>query len=73
MSIWSADAANDWNLEQGWLVGCNLLPSSAINQLEMFQQDTFDLDTIKRELGWAKDLGSLQMLNLIQEILKKLR
>jgi hypothetical protein len=40
-----------------WLVGCNFVPSTAINQLEMWQADTFDLPTIDRELGWAEGLG----------------
>ena len=40
-----------------WLVGCNFAPSTAINQLEMWQADTFDPVTIDRELGWAEDLG----------------
>src|SRR5215471_15669129 len=34
-----------------------VLPSTAINQLEMFQADTFDPKTIDRELGWAQSLG----------------
>ena len=54
---WSKEKANSWYEEQPWLVGCNFLPSSAINQLEMFQEDTFDEKTIERELDWAKDLG----------------
>ena len=54
---WSKEKATSWYTEQPWLVGCNFLPSSAINQLEMFQEDTFDEKTIERELDWAKDLG----------------
>ena len=54
---WSSDKAQTWYRESGWLVGCNFLPSTAINQLEMFQADTFDLATIDRELGWAQSLG----------------
>ena len=57
MSIWSREKAFNWYNKQDWLVGCNFLPSSAINQLEMFQKETFDLETIHRELGWARDLG----------------
>jgi hypothetical protein len=38
-------------------VGCNFLPSNAINQLEMWQAETFDPATIDRELGWAAGLG----------------
>lgn len=54
---WTPQQANEWYRTQPWLVGCNFSPSSAINQLEMWQPDTFDLPTIDRELGWAQDLG----------------
>ena len=40
-----------------WRFGCNFTPSTAINQLEMWQADTFDLPTIDRELGWAEKIG----------------
>ena len=50
---WSVEEARAWYREQPWFVGCNYIPSSAINQLEMWQADTFDLPTIDRELGWA--------------------
>jgi hypothetical protein len=39
------------------LVGCNFTPSSAGNQLEMWQAETFDPETCDRELGWAASLG----------------
>jgi hypothetical protein len=54
---WSKEKANAWYAEQPWLVGCNFIPSTAINQLEMWQADTFDPKTIDRELGWARGLG----------------
>lgn len=54
---WSKEKANAWYKKTGWLVGCNFGPSTAINQLEMWQGDSFDLKTIKRELGWCADLG----------------
>jgi Cellulase (glycosyl hydrolase family 5) len=54
---WTPTKANEWYDAQPWLVGCNFLPSTAINQLEMWQADTFDPDTIDRELGWAESLG----------------
>jgi hypothetical protein len=54
---WSKEQAADWQKERPWLVGCNFIPSTAINQLEMWQADTFDTKTIDRELGWAHDLG----------------
>jgi hypothetical protein len=54
---WSKDKANAWYGKLPWLVGCNFIPSTAINQLEMWQADTFDPKTIDRELGWAQGLG----------------
>src|SRR5680860_267429 len=54
---WSTEKAQAWQEEKGWLVGCNFSPSTAINQLEMWQEETFDPETIDRELGWAEDLG----------------
>ena len=57
MSVWSPEQSIDWYEKQGWLVGCNFLPSSCINQIEMFQEETFDLTEITTELSWAKNLG----------------
>lgn len=54
---WSVEEANEWYAKQPWLVGCNFIPSTAISQLEMWQEDTFDPETIDRELGWASKLG----------------
>src|ERR1700726_181048 len=54
---WSKEKAAAWYKQQPWLVGCNYIPSTAINQLEMWQADTFDPKTIDRELGWAESIG----------------
>jgi hypothetical protein len=54
---WTAERATAWAAERPWFVGCNFLPSTAINQIEMFAAATFDPDTIDRELGWAAGLG----------------
>jgi hypothetical protein len=54
---WTPERADAWARAQPWLVGCNYIPSTAINQLEMWQADTFDPQTIDRELGWAERLG----------------
>jgi len=54
---WSKKRAEQWYLSQPWLVGCNFIPSNAVNQLEMWQEDTFDPVTIQRELSWAADIG----------------
>ncbi|MFQ5931285.1 MAG: hypothetical protein ACE5MM_02635 [Nitrospiraceae bacterium] len=54
---WTPQEADAWYETRPWPVGCNFNPSSAINQLEMWQADTFDLVTMDRELGWAETLG----------------
>ena len=54
---WTPEQAQNWYAKQPWLVGCNFTPSTAINQLEMWQAETWDPRTIDRELGWAHDLG----------------
>ena len=54
---WSAEKANAWYAEQPWLAGANFGPSTAINQIAMWQKETFDAKTIDRELGYAESLG----------------
>jgi hypothetical protein len=54
---WSEERAADWYKTKPWPVGCNFIPSTAINELEMWQADTFDPVTIDRELDWAEQLG----------------
>jgi len=54
---WTKQKANTWYVSQPWLSGCNFQPSSAINQIEMWQAETFDSATIDKELGWAEELG----------------
>ena len=54
---WSGEKAAAWHKRQPWLVGCNFIPSSAINQLEMWQADTYDPKTIDRELGGRRTSG----------------
>lgn len=54
---WPVERAWEWHESQPWLVGCNFLPSSAVNDVEMWRAGTFDPETIDRELGWAAGLG----------------
>ncbi len=68
LAIWSKEKANTWYSQQGWLVGSNFLPSTAINQLEMWQADTFDTATINKELGWAQDIGMNVMRVYLHDI-----
>jgi hypothetical protein len=54
---WTPARARAWYDSTGWVVGANFVPSTAINQLEMWQAATWDPATIDRELGWAQSLG----------------
>ncbi len=54
---WSSEKARKWGSQQPWLRGANFNPSTAINQLENWQAETFDVETIDRELGWAQNIG----------------
>jgi hypothetical protein len=54
---WSEAQASEWYARQPWLVGANYIPANAINQLEMWQADTFDAATIDRELALAQSIG----------------
>ncbi len=54
---WSKEKAWSWYHNQPWLAGCNFSPSTAINQLEMWQEDTFDPNTMDKELKWASNIG----------------
>jgi hypothetical protein len=57
MNRWTAEAATAWYAARDWPLGCNFVPSTAVNQLEMWQATTFDAATIDRELGFAAGLG----------------
>ena len=54
---WSVERACAWWAARPLPVGCNFIPSSAINQLEMWQAESFDEETIRREIAWAAGLG----------------
>ena len=48
---WTEKAANAWYARQPWLVGSNYIPAYAINEIEMWQADTFNPQRIDLELG----------------------
>src|SRR5579884_2305583 len=66
---WSEQQANDWYAHQPWLVGSNYIPKDAINELEMWQADTFDPAEIDKELGWAESLGMNTMRVFLHDLL----
>ncbi len=67
--VWTRQQANEWYNKQPWLVGANFAPSTAINQLEMWQAESFDTATISRELGWAAAIGMNSMRVFLHDLL----
>lgn len=55
--VWPIEKANAWYKQHAGVNGADFLPSTAINQLEMWQAETFDPATIDKELGWAESIG----------------
>jgi hypothetical protein len=66
---WTTQRANNWHSRQPFLVGSNFIPSTAINQLEMWQADSFDLPAIDRELEWAESLDMNTMRVFLHSLL----
>lgn len=52
-----------------WRFGANFIPSTAVNQLEMWQPETFDPATIERELSWGASLGMRVMRVYLHDLL----
>jgi len=66
---WPAEKARAWDAGRGWRVGCNFTPSSAASPLEMWRAESFDPETIARELGWAADLGFTSLRVFLHDLL----
>jgi hypothetical protein len=66
---WTAEQAQAWGAATPWLVGANYAPASAINQLEMWQGDSFDPKQIDKELAWAESLGFNSMRVFLHHLL----
>jgi hypothetical protein len=66
---WTPAQAKDWSAQQKWLVGSNYIPANAINQLEMWQEASFDPVQIDKELGWAQAMGMTSMRVFLHDAL----
>lgn len=66
---WTEEKARDWYAKQSWMVGANYVPATAINQIEMWQADTFDEKRIDLELGWAAAIGMNTMRVFLHDLL----
>jgi hypothetical protein len=65
---WTEKAARDWYAGQPWLVGANYIPATAINELEMWQAETFDPKRIDTELAWAESIGMNTMRVFLHDL-----
>lgn len=54
---WTVEAAAAWYDSYPWIMGYNYVPSTAINQLETWQDQDFDPETIDRELAMGAAIG----------------
>lgn len=54
---WSESQAKEWYDGCEWPVGCDFIPSDAINQIEMWSASSYNHELIDKELGWAEGLG----------------
>ncbi len=68
---WSTKQAAKWYKKQPWLVGANYVPANAINQIEMWQSETFSPDLIDKELAMAEGLGMNTMRVFLHDMVWK--
>ena len=51
---WTEAQGREWYARQGFLVGANYVPATAINQLEMWQAATFDPGAYRSRAGMGR-------------------
>src|SRR4051812_29918342 len=68
-TVWTKEKARQWYARQPWLVGSNYTPANAINELVMWQADTFDPTTIDKELALAESIGMNTMRVFLHDLL----
>jgi len=68
-SRWTEEKARSWYERQTWLIGSNYIPADAINQLEMWQANSFNPAEIDKELAWAESLGMNTMRVFLHDLL----
>jgi len=54
---WSENDAQAWYEQQPWLVGSNYIPEDAINELEMWQAESFNPCKLTRNLAGPRTWG----------------
>jgi hypothetical protein len=68
---WPAARAHAWYQKQAWILGANYTNASAINQLAMFQAETWNPAEIDKELGWARKFGMNTMRVYLHDLLHR--
>lgn len=66
---WTEEQARTWYQQQPWLVGSNYIPADAINELEMWQEQSFNPAQIDKELAWAENMGMNTMRVFLHDLL----
>lgn len=66
---WTVERAQAWGKKQGWIVGCNYVPTYAVNQIEMWQKLTFDPQVIDSELGLVEQTGMNTVRVFVHDLL----
>lgn len=69
--VWSAQKAANWYKAQPWLTGANYIPSNAVNQLEMWQAETFSPELIDKEFALAEGIGMNTMRVFLHSLVWK--
>ncbi len=54
---WTTEQARSWWAAQEWPVGCCYVPTYAINQFEIWQEDSFNPEILDREMALASSIG----------------
>lgn len=57
MKKWTVEAINQWWKLQKWPVGANFVTTSAVNDIEMWMDSTFNPELVRKELKIAADAG----------------
>ncbi|WP_420550532.1 1,4-beta-xylanase [Litorivicinus lipolyticus] len=66
---WSPQKALAWQEHHGWLCGFNFMPSTAVNFIDMWHEETFDPQTIDQELAIASATGFNSLRTNLQFVL----
>ncbi len=66
---WTPAEATSYMARQPYPIGGNFLPADAINQLQMWQAETWDPAEIDKELGWAQGIGMTTMRVFLHDLL----